>query len=184
LPVDEQSGGTTLTMLLGWLHQESSFQRTTLVDFDTQKSTLSRCYGVVGKPGVIRLGAGESAASNVAPVGATVAAKPTATGALVSPEAGRASGSLIQQSLTVLEEVAAENDLVLVDFPAATRPGPTLGLASSMDAMVLVVEAERTTADSVARLIRQIERTGGVVAGVVLTKSRRSVPRWLENILG
>lgn len=184
LPVDGQSGGTTLTMLLGWLHQESSFQRTTLVDLDTQQSTLSHCFGVVGQPGVIRLGVGGTQVEGATTTRSAVAGRSAAAGSLVAPGTGATSVSLTQQSLTVLEQVAAENDLVWVDFPAATRPGPTLGLAAHMDAMVLVVEAERTTADAVARVIRQIERTGGVIAGVVLTKSRRSVPRWLENILG
>jgi len=185
LPVDSQSGGTTLTLLLGWLHQESSFQRTTLIDLDADKATLSRCFAVAGQPGIVRLGSawadGERPTAKAA---APATAGASTTGQVIESCARMATGSVMQQGLAVLEQVALENDLVIVDFPAASRPSPALGLVSQMDAVLLVVEAERTTADSVTRVIRQIERSGGVIAGVVLTKSRRHVPQWLENLLG
>lgn len=184
LGVDNQSGGTTFTMLLGWLHLEASFQRTTLVDLDAQNATLSRCFDVVGQPGIVQLGSAWADAARPLGTAAANASSRSTTVAAVVQETGLPAVSVARQQLAVLEQVAAESDLVIVDFPSACRPSPTLGLAAQMDAMVLVVEAERTTAESVARVLRQIERAGGVIAGVILTKSRRVVPRWLENILG
>ncbi len=59
-------------------------------------------------------------------------------------------------------------DWTLVDAPALDRSSAALAVASQMDGIIMVVEADRTSAQEVADARREIEDHGGTVIGIVM----------------
>ena len=63
-------------------------------------------------------------------------------------------------------------DWIIMDAPALERSDVALDVAAEADGVVLVVQAETTSAEEVARLQAGIENEGGRVIGVVLNRMR------------
>ncbi len=63
-------------------------------------------------------------------------------------------------------------DWIIMDAPALDRSDAALDVATEADGVVLVVQAETTSAEEVARLQAEIEDQGGRVIGVVLNRMR------------
>ncbi len=75
---------------------------------------------------------------------------------------------------------ASDFDYIIFDMPPITQTSPTIGLAALMDKVLLVVEAEKTTRDTVKRGYRELVGARADVA-VVLNKARTYGPNWLES---
>ena len=90
-----------------------------------------------------------------------------------SPENGTGSA---------LERLERSYDMVIIDSPPMERnqANPFFPLA---DAIVLVVEAEKTRHQVVRRSKECIERQGGNLIGIVLNKKEFHVPEWLYKRL-
>jgi Mrp family chromosome partitioning ATPase len=56
-------------------------------------------------------------------------------------------------------------------------------LAEKMDGVILVVEAERTKAEVVRKIRKDLESTGVNILGVVLNKKKNYIPDYLERFL-
>lgn len=61
----------------------------------------------------------------------------------------------------------------VVDAPALSRSTAGLVIAAQVDRVVLVVEADRTSAAQASRLVDAVREHGGRPAGVVLNRTRR-----------
>lgn len=61
-------------------------------------------------------------------------------------------------------------DWIIVDSPALERSGAGLVFAGQMDGVVLVVRADKTTAEEVVALRQEVEAHGGEVLGVVMNQ--------------
>lgn len=72
-------------------------------------------------------------------------------------------------------------DYVLIDCPALSVSDEAALLASSVDGVVLVVEAERTHAEQIRQATNTLEMANGKILGLVLNKQRATVPRWLRQ---
>jgi Mrp family chromosome partitioning ATPase len=74
-------------------------------------------------------------------------------------------------------------DLIVVDVPASNVSDLGPALAKHVDAVVVVVEAEKTRAPLIKSLVSVIQGNGGKVAGLVLNKRIQHIPkrvyRWL-----
>jgi len=75
---------------------------------------------------------------------------------------------------------ASDFDYIIFDMPPINQTSPTIGLAALMDKVLLVVEAEKTTRDTVKRGYRELLGARADVA-VVLNKTRTYGPNWLES---
>ncbi len=69
--------------------------------------------------------------------------------------------------------------LVVFDLPPANGKSATLRLAGLLDAVIIVVEAERVRYEVALRTKELLERAGAHVQGAILNKRRDYVPRWL-----
>lgn len=72
---------------------------------------------------------------------------------------------------------------ILFDCPALRQSGDTLGIASLIDGLLLVVEADRTTKAEMLQAERQIESAGGRLFGSILNKRKYLVPEWARRRL-
>ncbi len=71
----------------------------------------------------------------------------------------------------------------LLDCPPINGSSEAPFLASQVDGVVLVVEADRTRRDQILRARQAIEMAGGQVVAMVLNKRRHLVPGWLYRRL-
>jgi hypothetical protein len=73
----------------------------------------------------------------------------------------------------------SDMDYVVFDMPSLGNTSATLPLAGFMDMVLLVVEAEKSTADAVKRAYAQLAARTKV--SVVFNKGRSYGPKWLEG---
>jgi Mrp family chromosome partitioning ATPase len=71
----------------------------------------------------------------------------------------------------------------LLDCPPISDSSEAPFLASQVDGVVLVVEADQTRRDQILRARHVIEMGGGKLVGMVLNKRRHLVPEWLYKRL-
>ena len=83
-----------------------------------------------------------------------------------------------------LEEFCDESDLVIVDLPAVSLAADVALSVSSLDGVLVVLEAERTSDLVAQNSLRQIKNDGGNVLGVALNKCRTHLPGWIDAKLG
>lgn len=74
-------------------------------------------------------------------------------------------------------------DLVLVDGPPATTFPDGPGLASQVDGVILVVEAEKTRWQVALSVKEKIVKSGGSLLGVVFNKRRQYIPEFIYRHL-
>ncbi len=74
-------------------------------------------------------------------------------------------------------------DALLLDLGSLENSVDLLRLAPAADAVVLVVEAGRTTREQTDRAAQMIREAGGKLLGFVLSKRRYPIPAWLYHAL-
>jgi protein-tyrosine kinase len=72
---------------------------------------------------------------------------------------------------------------VLFDCPAVLASSDVLGVASLVDGVILLVEANRTTSKQISQAERQIEAAGGRLCGSILNKRKSPLPDWAQRRL-
>jgi Mrp family chromosome partitioning ATPase len=82
-----------------------------------------------------------------------------------------------------INELRSQFDYVLIDCPSLRTSGDVLGVASLVDGVLLVVEANRTQTNQILHAERQIETAGGIIRGHILNKRKYFVPQWLYRRL-
>ncbi len=83
----------------------------------------------------------------------------------------------------VIEALEREYKLIVFDMPPAGEQSAALRLAGLLDAVVIVVEAERVRYEVARRTRQLLERAGASVRGAVLNKRRDYIPRWIYRHL-
>jgi len=74
-------------------------------------------------------------------------------------------------------------DWAIVDAPSVERSGAGLAMASQLDGVIIVVQADRTRPDTVTNLTKEIEAYGGQLLGVVMNRVR-SDSRFIDRLAG
>lgn len=96
--------------------------------------------------------------------------------------AGQMNGSLPrmvespERLADVLKEYKEQYRFVIFDSPAVNESSAAVRLASLVDAVILVVEAERTRRETVLRVKEQLQQVEAKILGVVLNKRRFPIP--------
>jgi Mrp family chromosome partitioning ATPase len=79
------------------------------------------------------------------------------------------------------DAIRARYGLAVVDAPALERGIDGIALAAQLDAVLIVVEAERTRAPVVERLVDLLRRADAPIVGAVLNKRRFYVPSFIYD---
>jgi protein-tyrosine kinase len=79
--------------------------------------------------------------------------------------------------------VKLDFDLVLIDSSPLALSPDALAIATKMDGVILVVEAEKTKWQTARHVREQIERVGGNILGVVFNKRRYYIPQSIYKYL-
>jgi len=81
------------------------------------------------------------------------------------------------------ENLKKEFDLVLIDSSPLTLSPDGLAIASKVDGVILVVEAEKTRWQTVKKVRDNIAIVGGNILGVALNKRRYYIPQFIYKYL-
>jgi Mrp family chromosome partitioning ATPase len=85
--------------------------------------------------------------------------------------------------LNSVDALRVSFDNILIDCGPLQDSSDAAVLASSVDGVVIVVEAARSRRDQIVNAQRTIEQAGGKFLGFVLNKRRYPVPEWLYRRL-
>ena len=101
---------------------------------------------------------------------------------------GRASADLSQpSSLALFEELLrglrSDFDHLIIDGGSLATSPDCLLVASKVDGVILVVQAERTGSDTVREASNQLRMAGGNLLGAVLNRRREYLPSFLARKL-
>ena len=89
----------------------------------------------------------------------------------------------LDTGLNSVDALRVSFDNILIDCGPLHDSADAAVLASSVDGVVIVVEAARSRRDQVVNAQRTIEQAGGKFLGFVLNKRRYPVPEWLYRRL-
>jgi len=89
----------------------------------------------------------------------------------------------IDTGLNCVDALRVSFDNILIDCRPLTTSGDAAVLASSVDGIVVVVEAGRARRDEILNAQRALKLAGGNFVGFVLNKRRYPVPEWLYKRL-
>jgi capsular exopolysaccharide synthesis family protein len=70
----------------------------------------------------------------------------------------------------LIEELAEQFDVVLIDAPPVLSAADASSIASSVDGTIIVVDSHRTETDTLLRVRAEIDRAGGEVVGAILNR--------------
>jgi capsular exopolysaccharide synthesis family protein len=84
----------------------------------------------------------------------------------------------------LVDEFRRAFDVVIFDAAALLPSADALTLASRVDRVVIVVRAERTTSELLARAKDELENIGASIFGIVLNRKKSYGPRWLQRLGG
>ena len=125
------------------------------------------------------------ALSNAALVtdGATVVSEMDETPALTPGtyrQSWRSSPALRKAYVAGLRERCS---YVLIDCPSIADSSDALFLAPTVDGVISVIEADRTTKSQITHLEQTMTRCGGTLLGHVLNKRKYVIPEWIYQKL-
>jgi capsular exopolysaccharide synthesis family protein len=84
---------------------------------------------------------------------------------------------------TLLARLRSQFDFIVIDAPPVNSYADTSVLATKVDGVILVVEADRTPVVDAETAKRQLDKIGARILGVVLNRRRSYLPAFLESIL-
>lgn len=84
---------------------------------------------------------------------------------------------------THIEKMKTQADWILFEAPPIHSAEETVALATKVDGVVMVVEAEKTRWEVAASAKQRIENGDGTILGVVLNNRRLHIPEWIYKTL-
>lgn len=179
--IDVDAGATTLATNLALASASECNLRTVLVDGDTRGRSISRNFGLNGKPGLVELVGGSASHDECLQKAKGVPMH------LISSAADKSEEKLSNCAPEIVQSLQAylgDCDLLIVDLPPASQPDQAIAVAQHLDAVLVVVESEVTRTVAAERLLRRLAESDTEVVGVVLNKTRDYLPRWLRRFVG
>ncbi|HVM98543.1 MAG TPA: CpsD/CapB family tyrosine-protein kinase [Candidatus Acidoferrales bacterium] len=83
----------------------------------------------------------------------------------------------------LLTRLQSQFDFVILDGPPVNNYADASVIATKVDGVILVVEADRTPVAEAEAAKRQLDKVGARILGVVLNRRRSYIPAFLESIL-
>ena len=92
-------------------------------------------------------------------------------------------GEEVDTGLGAVDALRVSFDNILIDCGSVTNSTDAALVGSSVDGVVIVVNAGESRRDEILNAQRMIETAGGKFLGFVLNKRRYPVPEWLYRRL-
>jgi len=164
-------GKTTTAANLAAAHAEQG-RRTLLIDGDLRRPSVHRSFNLPGIVGLANVLRGEFHwRAAVIPLESLPNLHVLPAGA-----PSRHSADLIGRGLMeMIEEAAADYDLVVVDAPPLLGFAEPLQMATAVDGVLVVARAGRTTRKAVAAVLATLNRVRANIIGLVLNEVHREL---------
>jgi len=143
--------------------------RVLLVDANTISPSLARTLLVAPRPGLAELLMGEADLKECIYTTATERLSVLPAGPLSAADRADYDWKRLRP---IIDQLTADHELVIFDLPPVNALSPCPMIASLLDGVLLVVEAERTGGDAALRGKRQLSAAHAKLLGVVLNKGR------------
>jgi capsular exopolysaccharide synthesis family protein len=176
------SGTTTTVAGLGVALSDQQTARVLMVDANLRTPGLDQVYGCDNAGGFSELLAGPGGDGEL-PARATPRANLflLTAGLHFRSPAGIFERSALERLVAALR---ARFDFVVFDAAPLLEFPEGYALAPQVDAVLLVLDAERTSLEDARRATRDLERAGARAAGIVLNRQQDYTPRLLRRVLG
>ncbi|MBI4491435.1 MAG: CpsD/CapB family tyrosine-protein kinase [Chloroflexi bacterium] len=174
-----QEGKSTVLANLAVTMAEAGLQ-VVAVDCDLRRPCLHELFGLVARPGFTDAVLADDGTPLPLQQTAVKGLRLLAAGAL-PPNPSELLGS--QRAVRVLEVLASQADLVLLDSPPVAAVTDAVVLASRVDGVLWVVSAGKTRRDLARRARAQLEKVNARILGVVLNNVRvdKSLYRYYQS---
>ncbi|MFN8473785.1 MAG: CpsD/CapB family tyrosine-protein kinase [Anaerolineae bacterium] len=164
----DEGKSTTLANLAVTLAQAG--RRTICVDADLRRPSLHRLFNLPNTAGLTTMMLDDAAlASPPLQAGPTPNLRILTSGPLPPNPAELLAARRVDD---VLERLRADSDIVLFDAPPLIAVSDAAVLATRVDGVILVVQAEKTRREQVQRAKTMLERVNARLIGAVLTNAR------------
>jgi succinoglycan biosynthesis transport protein ExoP len=174
------SGTTTAASLLALALAEGKRKQVLLVDLNFRTPALGPRFRVNGSQGlsdmVLRGARLEDCIHEDVRPGLSI----LSTGRVPPAPGDLFDGNTLDGVLGRLKE---RFDHVVLDCPAVLDFPDTRGIAPKVDAVILVVSADRTSVSDAQKARRELERAGAKVVGALFNRAKNHVPRLLSPLL-
>ncbi|MEO6594593.1 MAG: hypothetical protein ABIP94_07555 [Planctomycetota bacterium] len=176
--IGSDEGSNTLTANLA-LFLGSKDKRVGLVEASLRTQTLATVFQATPSPGLADLLAGKADLRDVLRL--QVAQGVDLVPAGQSPDPYWAfTGDKFRD---ILGRLLTDRDLLLVDVPSLNRAPEASLVIRTLDAVVLVVEANRHRSDVVRRNVTYLRSLGTPVLGSIASEIMHEVPRFIQKML-
>jgi uncharacterized protein involved in exopolysaccharide biosynthesis len=174
-----QEGVTTASAFIAAQIAQRGEGRILLIDANCPSPGQHILFGTKLSPGLADLGN--------SPRSALTCIQPTSIECLDMLCAGNNGQRLAAASLKTFSEclplLRREYSIIICDLPALLENSPAMQIASLVDGVVLVVEAEKTRWEVIHKAKDTLGNAGANVFGVLLNKRRLPIPEWLYKRL-
>ncbi len=175
--VDVGAGASTLAVNLALSSDIDCHMKTVLVDADSRNRSVSKMFGLNGAPGLVELLSGSASHDECLQKVKNGEVELIASSADSNTDMISNNAEEIVQAL---EAYLHDCDLLIVDLPAASQPDQAVALAQHLDCLLIVAESEKTQFAAADRLLNRLYGSNTEVLGVVLTKTRTYLPKFVR----
>lgn len=174
-------GATTTATLLASVLAKANHARLLLVDANLRTPSFAEIFDHMDDPrGLTDL------MTESAPLDEVVRSTPFSNLSVITSGRPFPSPSYLFDAPSVGRTMQAwgeRYDLIIIDGAPVRDYADSCFLSSMVDGTILVVETEKTRADTALGSKRQLERSGARVLGTVLNKKKRYTPALLDRFL-
>jgi succinoglycan biosynthesis transport protein ExoP len=174
------SGEGTTTVVLGMAKalRDTCGTRVLAVEINSARPTLAKLFNVPSDRSLAAVASG-----SIAPGDAFFEVEPGFSVLPVGEDAVAVRGALVRVLRQVIAAGQGQFDTLLIDAPPLLQSTDALVAGSVARRLVLVVEAARTSSESLQRIARRLEQEGISLIGSVLNKEKPCMPGWLYRRL-
>ena len=170
-------GTTTVAVGLATALARERDARVLLVEGNFRSRSFSGLLHLPSEVGVLDFAAGRAApealATRLEPLNLSV----IAAGAVAAPDTN------VEIVDVLVGRLQSQFDFTIIDGPPVNSYADASVLASKVDGVILVVEADRTPVSEAEAAKRQLDRVGARILGLVLNRRHSYIPAFLESVL-
>lgn len=175
-------GSSTVSAAMALVATEKCGLESTLIDANSENSSLSKFFNLNGAPGLAELANGDATHDECVQI------RSESGLSLISSSSAYKDRQRLDappKSISAaIYNFQLSSDLVIVDLPPAVSADRAVALTHFMDFVLLVVESEKTELAAAQRIVRRLSQSDRQVVGVILNKTQCYLPNWLGNLIG
>jgi capsular exopolysaccharide synthesis family protein len=170
-------GTTTVAVGLATALAKEREARVLLIEANLRSPSFKAVLPLTSEVGVLDFAAGratpEALATRLEPLNLSV----------IAAGAGTRPDTNIEIFEVLVGRLQSQFDFIVIDGPPVNSYADASVLATKVDGVMLVVEADRTPVGEAEAAKRQLDRVGARILGVVLNRRRSYIPAFLESVL-